>query len=81
MALAFTPAVLFAVVLLASLYLYSRRAAEVKEPVIDGPVHRKIIDFKRLRSRLVPWVMVGGLVLTAVVVFGLLGAVLYLVLR
>ncbi len=81
MALAFTPAVLFAVVLLASLYLYSRRAAEVKEPLIDGPVHRKKIDFKHLRSRLVPWVMVGGLVLTAVVVFGLLGAVLYLVLR
>jgi hypothetical protein len=55
--------------------------AEVKEPLIDGPVHRKKIDFKHLRSRLVPWVMVGGLVLTAVVVFGLLGAVLYLVLR
>jgi hypothetical protein len=81
LALAFTPTVLFAVVLLASLYLYTRRLAEMKETAVDRSVRKKRIDLQHVRSRLAPWVLVGGLVLTAMVVCGLLGAVLYLVLR
>lgn len=81
LALAFTPTVLFAVVLLASLYLYARRLADTQELEVDRPVRRKRVDLQRVRSRLAPWVLVSGLVLTAMIVFGLLGAVLYLVLR
>ena len=80
LALTFAPAILFAVVLLAYLYLGKRGVDDATQPTVAKQVRRKSINLHRWRSLLARWVLVGGLILTAVVVLGLLVVVIYLVL-
>lgn len=81
LALVFAPAVLLGVALLAVLYLRKPRAADEPPIRISRPIWRGADNLQSLRSLVGLWVLVGGLTLTAVVALGLLGAVLYLVLR
>ena len=80
LALTFAPAILFAVVLLASLYLGKRGVDDTTQPTVAKQAPRRTINFQRQRSLFALWVLVGGLILTAMVVLGLLGVVIYLVL-
>jgi len=80
LALTFAPAILFAVVLLAYLYLGKRGVDDATQPTVAKHVQRKTINLQHWRSQFAQWVLVGGLILTAVVVLGLLGVVIYLVL-
>jgi hypothetical protein len=76
----FAPAALFALVLLAILYLQKQRigAAQSMKVNID---HQMGIRFQGLRSTIAVWVLVGGLILTATVGLGLLCVVIYLIVR
>ena len=80
LALTFAPAILFAVVLLAYLYLSKRRVDDATQPTVAKQAQGRAINFQRWRSLFALWVLVGGLILTAMVVLGLLGVVIYLVL-
>jgi hypothetical protein len=80
LALTFAPAILFAVVLLAYLYLGKRGVDDATQPTVAKQVQRKTINLQQWRSSFALWVLVGGLILTAMVVLGLLGVVIYLVL-
>ena len=80
LALTFAPAILFAVVLLAYLYLGKRGLEDATQPTVSKQAQRRTINFQRWRSLFALWVFVGGLILTAMVVLGLLGVVIYLVL-
>jgi hypothetical protein len=81
LALVFAPAVLLGVVLLAMLYLGRKGSGFAMQPSPPASVRRGPTDLRGLRSTIGLWVLVGGLTLTAVTGLGLLGVVLYLVLR
>jgi hypothetical protein len=81
LALIFSPAVLLAVVLLAILYLSKPQAADETQPIPTRRPQRRAPELQSLRSILAQWVLVGGLILSAVVGLGLLGAILYIALR
>ena len=80
LALTFAPAILFAVVLLAYLYLGKKGVDDITQPTVAKQAQRRAINFQRWRSLFALWVLVGGLILTAMIVLSLLGVVIYLVL-
>ena len=78
--LAFAPVVLFAVVVLAVIYLIKPTAAMQPERV--APVERRPRTAgSSTRSLLAVWLLIGGLALSAVMGLGLTGAAMYLVVR
>lgn len=81
LALAFAPAVLLAVVLLALLYLRRPQPESVTPSKEVRTLQPTALRLRMLRSQLAMWVLVGGLILTAVTGLSLLGTVLYLVFR
>ncbi|HEY45664.1 MAG TPA: hypothetical protein G4O14_02635 [Anaerolineae bacterium] len=76
----FTPAALLALILLAILYLQKQR---IGSPLSVKPNSVRQMDsgFQELRSMIALWVLVGGLILTAVVGLGLLCVVIYIIIR
>jgi hypothetical protein len=76
----FTPAALFALVLLAILYLQKQRIG-LTQSITENTTHQMGIRFKVLRSTIAVWVLVGGLILTAAVGLGLLCVVIYIIIR
>jgi hypothetical protein len=76
----FAPAALFALVLLAILYLQKQRIRTTQSMKINT-VRQMGISFQELRSTIAVWVLVGGLILTAAVGLGLLCVVIYLIVR
>lgn len=76
----FAPAALFALVLLAFLYLQKQRIGPT-QPMEVNTVRQMGISFQELRSTSAVWVLVGGLILTAAVGLGLLCVVIYLIVR
>jgi hypothetical protein len=76
----FAPAVLFALVLLAFLYLKKQRIGSA-QPMEVGTARPMGIGYPALRSTIAVWVLVGGLILTAAVGLGLLCVVIYLIVR
>jgi hypothetical protein len=78
--LAFAPVVLFAVVVLAVIYLVRPTVAMRPERVVpvERPTH---MTGSSTRSLLAVWLLIGGLALSAVMGLGLTGAAMYLVVR
>jgi hypothetical protein len=78
--LAFAPVVLFAVVVLAAIYLVKPTVA--MQPERTTPVERRPrMASSSTRSLLAVWLLIGGLALSAVMGLGLTGAAMYLVVR
>ncbi len=78
--LAFAPVVLFAVVVLAVIYLVRPTVAMRPERV--APAERRTrATGSSTRSLLAVWLLIGGLALSAVMGLGLTGAAMYLVVR
>jgi hypothetical protein len=76
----FAPAALLALVLLGILYLQKQRVVS-SQSVNANTVRQMDSGFQELRSTIAVWVLVGGLILTAVVGLGLLCVVIYLIVR
>ena len=76
----FAPAALFALVLLAILYLQKQRI-ELTQSITENTTRQMGTRFQELRSSIAVWVLVGGLILTAAVGLGLLCVVIYLIVR
>ena len=76
----FAPAALFALVLLAILYLQKQRIG-LTQSITENTTHQMGIRFQELRSTIAVWVLAGGLILTAAVGLGLLCEVIYLIVR
>ncbi len=76
----FAPAALFALVLLAFLYLQKQRIGST-QPMEVNTARQMGINLQELRSTIAVWVLVGGLILTAAVGLGLLCVVIYLIVR
>jgi hypothetical protein len=77
--LTFAPVVLFALVLLAFLYLKKRRIVTTQLREVNTA--QRIGINQELRSTIAVWVLVGGLILTAAVGLGLLCVAIYLIVR
>ena len=73
----FAPSALLALVLLAVLYLQKQRIG-LTQPMRANTMG---IGFQELRATIAVWVLVGGLILTAVVGLGLLCVVIYIIVR
>ncbi len=78
--LTFAPAALFALVLLAILYMQKQRNVST-QPMKVNTTRQAGIRFQELRSTIAVWVLVGGLILTAAVGLGLLCVVIYIIIR
>jgi hypothetical protein len=74
----FAPAALFALVLLASLYLQKQRIEPIAFVKVETHPETEV---KELRSAVAVWVLVGGLILTAAIGLGLLSVVIYMIVR
>jgi hypothetical protein len=77
--LTFAPAVLFALVLLAFLYLQKQRIGATQPSEVNTA--QRIGISQEFRSTIAVWVLVGGLILTASVGLGLLCVAIYLIVR
>jgi hypothetical protein len=75
----FAPVVLFALVLLAFLYLQKQRSGSTRLMKVNTAQRMGISE--ELRSTIAVWMLVGGLILTAAIGLGLLCVVIYLIVR
>lgn len=78
--LVFIPITLFALVLLASLYL-KKSQSDLRSRIQPEQDRLKKADLADIRATLGVWALIGGLGVSAVMGLGLLGVVLYLVFR
>jgi hypothetical protein len=76
----FAPTALFALVLLAILYLQKQRIGSAQSMKVYT-ARQMGIGHQKLRSTIALWVLVGGLILTAAVGLGLLCVVIYMIVR
>ena len=81
LALAFAPAVLLAMVILAVLFLRRSQWGLVEN--LKETATRQIagLEINAVRARIAPWILVAGLTLTTITGLGLLGAGVYLLLK
>jgi hypothetical protein len=81
LALAFAPAVLLAMVILAVLFLRRSQWGLVENLKETATQQIAGLEINAVRARIAPWILVAGLTLTTIVGLGLLGAGVYLLLK
>jgi hypothetical protein len=79
--LAFAPAVLLAMVILAVLFLRRSRWGLVDNLKATAAQQIAGLEINAVRARIAPWILVGGLTLTTIVGLGILGAGVFLLLK